>query len=40
MPTTSRKQELLKLENILVTYKLARLIQGEKPFSRDLTIMK
>ncbi|MBR1718606.1 MAG: Fic family protein [Bacilli bacterium] len=32
------KEELLKLENVLVTYKLARLIQGEKPFIRDLSI--
>lgn len=32
------KQELIKLENVIVTYKLARLIQGEKPFRRDLTL--
>lgn len=32
------KEELLKLEKVLVTYKLARLIQGEIPFRRDLTL--
>lgn len=32
------KTELLELERIYVTYKLARLIQGEKPFVRNLTI--
>ena len=32
------KEQLHKLENSLVIYKLSKLIEGEEPFRRDLTI--